>query len=154
MGACMRVRDTTATGTVIAATKFRDFLCSRYNTNPPKIQKKWRLHENLFCVSRDYLTSFRPQHSMSQWDMGRYYPPLKTSFLPSLRTRRTPNPIGPHQIWGGSASRRESPRNTGWYVNPGPMGEPAGSNRWYQVCRCWRGDLEASYNGNVSGRLG
>ena len=83
--------------------------------------------------------------------MWRDHTPCKTSLLPCLRTRRTPNPLRWHQIWGRGASQRERPRNTGWRANPGPMGEPDRSDSWRQFWRCWRGDLETSENRQVVG---
>ena len=39
-GACLSVRGTTVTGTVLSTTKSRNFLFARYNSNPPNTQNK------------------------------------------------------------------------------------------------------------------
>ena len=75
----------------------------------------------------------------------------KTSLLPWPRKRRAPNPLGPHQIWGGDTSQRERPRKMGWRVNTGPIGNPDRSGYCRQFWRCWRRDLETRENGQVFG---
>ena len=40
-GSWMSVQGTTETGTILAATEFRDFKCDNYNVNPPNLINKW-----------------------------------------------------------------------------------------------------------------
>ena len=39
-GSWMSVQGTTETGTILAATEFRDFKCDHYNVNPPNLINK------------------------------------------------------------------------------------------------------------------
>ena len=53
-GACLSVRGTTVSGTLLSATEFRNFLCARYNVSPLNLQS--------YCFGYD--TAFGLMHTL------------------------------------------------------------------------------------------
>ena len=98
MGSFLNVWGTIVIDTVLTATEICDFLCARYDFNPPNLQKMWRFLSVLFRASQTQMQSWWAHHRTPQWIAWQAHLPRMTSLLPKLLTRQTPHPPGPQQI--------------------------------------------------------